>query len=220
MEEWRDIPGYEGAYQISSEGRVRSLDRIVERKDGSRQLRKGRNLSPHKNKDGYMTVKLTRRNTVRVHTLVARAFLPNPEGLTEVNHRDFDRSNNHVENLEWIDHPSNVRYSIEAGRHYCTRDLRGSNNPNYGNTTLKNFYKNNPEAAKRLGRHGEGNGRAVHVRFIDLRDGREMEFGWIRGCVSYLESTGRIPKKKNTPDIIASHIKSGDPYFDLIFSAV
>ena len=76
------------------------------------------------NADGYYMVKLTRDNhptTVRIHRVVAETFILNPNNLPEVNHIDCDRQNNHVDNLEWIDHLNNVRHSSEQG-HYKVHD--------------------------------------------------------------------------------------------------
>lgn len=96
---WKDIIGYEGEYQISNMGRVKSLI-------GRRE----RILKPRKNKRGYLRVSLHQRNDKMIHRLVAIAFLPNPEGLKEVNHKDENPSNNCVDNLEWCTHQYNVLY--------------------------------------------------------------------------------------------------------------
>ena len=105
-EEWRDIPGYEGRYQASSEGRVRGP-----RSPGGRKLRV--------RQDGYVDVSLHRNGQTSyklVHKLVAAVFLPNPAGLPEVNHKDFDRSKNRATNLEWSDRVGNVAHAKAAGR--------------------------------------------------------------------------------------------------------
>ena len=97
--EWRDVKGFEGFYQVSNTGRVRSLDRH----NGVRVF-KGRELSPHKSSEGKPLVSLrglTKRDIV-VHQLVAQTFLPPVEGFRTVRHIDGDGTNNHVNNLEWI----------------------------------------------------------------------------------------------------------------------
>lgn len=103
-EEWKDIPGYEGLYQASNLGRVKSLDRIVVYKDGRMRTYKGRILSPGAVRGGYQAVLLSKNASYEskaVHRLVAEAFIPNPEKLPEINHRDRDVTNNNVTNLEW-----------------------------------------------------------------------------------------------------------------------
>ena len=108
MEIWKDIEGYEGLYQVSNKGRVKSLYK------GSERI-----LKPHDNGRGYLRVHLTKENTsknIRVHRLVALAFIPNPNNLPEINHRDENKKNNCVENLEWCDRGYNVNYGTRNER--------------------------------------------------------------------------------------------------------
>lgn len=99
--------------------------------------------------------------TIRVHRLVAIAFIPNPYNLEEVNHKDFNRANPRWDNLEWMSHNDNVKYSKEAG-HYVGKF--GKDNPNYGNHKLSTIYKNNKELSKeKQSRPGARNGRAKAV---------------------------------------------------------
>ena len=104
---WRDVVGYEGLYQVSNIGRVKSFYSLGERL-----------LTPSSNKSGYMYVVLTKdgvRKSCKVHTLVARAFLPNPENKPVVHHKDSNRSNNRVENLQWVTHQENTAYAVQKG---------------------------------------------------------------------------------------------------------
>lgn len=97
--EWRDVKGFEGFYQVSNTGEVRSLDRH----NGVR-IFKGRQLKPCKNNEGSPIVSLRgvgKRDSV-VHQLVAQTFLPLIDGSTTIRHIDGDRTNNHVKNLEWV----------------------------------------------------------------------------------------------------------------------
>lgn len=113
VENWRDIIDYENLYQGSNFGRVRSVDRWVKSKSGSVRLCKGRILKPSTDKNGYLKVDLWKNNKQKihlVHRLVAEAFLPNPDNLQEVNHKDENKQNNNVENLEWCDRTYNVNY--------------------------------------------------------------------------------------------------------------
>lgn len=110
---WKDIPNYKGIYQISNLGRVKSLKRI------SRQghLLNERILKPGGSKNSYVSVALhckekPRNNySARIHRLVAEAFIPNPEGLTQVNHIDEDKRNNKASNLEWCTPRHNLLHS-------------------------------------------------------------------------------------------------------------
>ena len=113
MEIWKDIKGYEGYYQVSDHGRVRSQDRTVIFSDGHVHYYKTKVLTPCPEKDGYLLVCLRkngRKQTPKVHRLVAQAFIPNPHGLPIINHKDQNRTNNHVSNLEWCTNKYNVTY--------------------------------------------------------------------------------------------------------------
>lgn len=104
-EEWRDIPNYEGLYTVSNMGRVKSLN--YNRTKQEKILKQG------KMKNGYLYVKLCKdkkMKTFLVHRLVANAFIPNPNGYRCVNHKDEDKTNNCVDNLEWCTQKYNVNY--------------------------------------------------------------------------------------------------------------
>lgn len=109
MEIWKDIKGYEGLYQVSSLGRVKSL------KPGNRMQDPNGVIRPQARQHGYLSVMLYRKseNGARsfkqfsVHRLVAEAFVPNPNGYVEVNHIDEDKANNRADNLEWVSHQQN-----------------------------------------------------------------------------------------------------------------
>jgi hypothetical protein len=115
QEVWKDIAGYEGLYQVSNKGRVRSLERYVKRY-GKNFIIKERILSQTDNGHGYMLVclvplngKAHRKNNY-VHRLVAQSFIPNPNSYPEVNHIDEDKQNNNVNNLEWCSRKYNLEY--------------------------------------------------------------------------------------------------------------
>ena len=113
QEIWRDIEGYEGLYQVSNKRRVKSLNYNKSGKEGI--------LKPRKSKDGYLQLQLHKEGECkdyRVHRLVGQTFLENLEGLPEINHKDEDKTNNCVENLEWC--------SSEYNKNYGTRNKRVS----------------------------------------------------------------------------------------------
>ena len=113
---WKDIDGYPG-YQVSNYGRVKSLDRVSFK--GSNM--KGRILNQRTNEKGYLLVRLQNSDTgesdmFRVHRLVALAFIPNPGNLPQVNHKDEDKTNNNIDNLEWCTNWYNNHYGTRYER--------------------------------------------------------------------------------------------------------
>ena len=116
QEIWKDIESYEGLYQISNLGNVKSVERIVKRGTNFKPVRE-RVLSVG-DKDGYKHVILSKNGKPKtgwVHRLVAEAFLSNPDKLPVVNHKDENPSNNCVENLEWCTNYENAHHAIENG---------------------------------------------------------------------------------------------------------
>lgn len=112
---WKDIAGYEGLYQISSFGNVLSLKYC-----GSN---KSHLLAPNPDHKGYLMVYLNKRGkrkTLKIHRLVASAFIPNTNNLPQVNHKDENKQNNCVENLEWCDGMYNVNYGTGIERRVKT----------------------------------------------------------------------------------------------------
>ena len=108
QEVWKAIPGYEGQYEVSDQGNVRNAKLHI--------------LAPNKMTNGYLCVHLYlsgkhTRSPKTIHRLVATVFLPNPENCGQVNHKNFDRCDNRVGNLEWVTSYDNVHYSISAGRY-------------------------------------------------------------------------------------------------------
>lgn len=119
MEEvWRDIQGYEGLYQVSNLGRVRSLDRWVDRTNQPGYFLQGKILKPRTGKNGYKYVVLCSRcehRTFTIHRLVALAFVSNPNGFNVVNHIDGNKTNNAVDNIEWCSYSENTLHAIKEG---------------------------------------------------------------------------------------------------------
>lgn len=113
IEEWLDIPGYEGLYQVSNLGRVKSLERYVKHPQGTKSLKKGKSLKQCVVSGGYLAVDLCKNGIIRmytIHRLVAEAFLPNPDNLPQVNHINECKWDNTVWNLEWCDAKYNINY--------------------------------------------------------------------------------------------------------------
>lgn len=132
---WKDIENYEGLYQISNKGRVKSLSRRVERmrvgKDFSYQSQE-KIRKPLKDGCGYLFVDLQLENRFKnekIHKLVALNFIGIPEGKKEVNHKNGVKRDNRVENLEWVTRSENLSHAIRTGLRLNKFSGLGSKNP-------------------------------------------------------------------------------------------
>ena len=114
MEIWKPT-SFEG-YEVSNFGNVRSVDRVITDKNGVKYRRKGKMLSQNLDHKGYKRVQI-KNKWVPVHRLVAEAFIPNPENKPQVNHKDCNKHNNHVDNLEWVTNAENHKHKMENGMH-------------------------------------------------------------------------------------------------------
>lgn len=212
---WKALSGYEGIYEISNYGKVRSLDRYVMRTDGVRNFKKGKLLTHTLNGDGYPIVHLSKDGKsirICVHILVAREFVANPNNLPEVNHIDFDRKNCRYDNLEWVTHHQNILHTIKAGRHISC-DICGSKNPNYRNDTLKNFYATHPEEKAKLSRPGGQNGRAKPVSLIEPC-GIVTSHKCMLDCADYMIAQGYVTNGSRAfvANKIGEALKKGTTY--------
>lgn len=123
MEIWKPIENYEGLYEVSSYGRVRSVDAPINAglKYNDHRIRKGRVLKQNAKRNGYFTVDLSKDNkvkTISVHRIVATAFLEKTEGANVVNHKNCNKHDNRVENLEWCTAQYNREHAKENGRYH------------------------------------------------------------------------------------------------------
>lgn len=159
---WKDVPQYNEYYQASDMGRIRSKDRIVIRTRNTRQhcyLKRGKVLSPTIEGSNYWQVLITVpgvRRHEKVHRLVAFAFMPNPKNKRCVNHKDGNKGNNCISNLEWVTHGENLIHAHKTG--------------------LKK--------PQQLGKSGFLHHRSKPV--LSIKDTAIMEHGSIRLCAYYI----------------------------------
>lgn len=131
VEIWKPVVGYEGLYECSSMGNVRSLDRYVNSKNGSFALKKGKTLKPYVSKQGYCIVSIVDK-VKKIHRIVAEAFIPNPENKPYIDHINTDKTDNRVENLRWVTPKENSNNPLTIKR--ASEVKIGNKNPAYGKT--------------------------------------------------------------------------------------
>lgn len=171
--------------------------------------------------DGYRQVKLSKNgksNYIAIHRLVAEAFIEKPhvEEKLEVNHKDCNRENNCVTNLEWVTHKENIQHSIKMGNHICC-DIFGEKNPNYRNTALKEKYADGTYDPMSLARKGKQNGRCVKVS-VEIND-KKYDFDYIGECAEYLINNGFTNSNVNAVrSSISKSIKEHRKYLGLKFT--
>ncbi|MCI4247655.1 NUMOD4 motif-containing HNH endonuclease [Bacillus sp. CCB-MMP212] len=115
FELWMPVKGYKGLYEVSDLGRIKRLERYVINEYGNEEILEERILNQYNGE--YKTVSLYRdgkQDWISVHRIVAQAFIDNPHGKPCVNHRDLDKWNNDVRNLEWVTHKENTLHWMQA----------------------------------------------------------------------------------------------------------
>jgi len=162
---WKDVVGFENLYEISNAGILKSKDRYVIHYKGGLSLRKGKEFKLTKDKDGYLKTCLQKegkRFHKRVHILVAEAFIPNPKNKPEVNHKDGDKSNNFLLNLEWTTTSENRQHAFDTGlqkansgeKHYKSKlnkfDVKQIRSSNLKGIELAKKYNVSPQTISRV----------------------------------------------------------------------
>lgn len=132
---WSEVKGYEGLYEISSYGNIRSIDRRFKDSIGRNRLIKSTLLKTRKNKNGYIDIVLLkegRQSSFLIHRLVALNFIINNDNKEQINHKDGNKQNNNICNLEWCTRKENIKHSFD-------NNLQNVNmGENHANTSLKN----------------------------------------------------------------------------------
>lgn len=130
MEIYKDIKNYEGRYMISNYGNVKSLERTCDNKYNKNRIYRECIYKPSICTGGYLYVSLTdlnnKKKRIRVHRLVADAFITNIDSKIDVNHKDGNKKNNHVDNLEWVTRSENLSHAykmkLRSKKHVLTND--------------------------------------------------------------------------------------------------
>jgi hypothetical protein len=143
-EEWKDIPGYEGIYQISNLGVMRSIKRIIRQKTGQIYSIDGCHLKPCADGCGYLFVRLCKNGNhqmIKIHRAVANAFCLNPHQKPQVNHMDGNKKNNNYANLEWVTNDENMQHSWRIGlRTYSGEGAHNNKLSNKDVLTIRSCY--------------------------------------------------------------------------------
>ena len=145
MEEiWKSIKGYEGLYEVSNLGRVRSVDHYVFFSDGRKRFHKGQILKPREVSGGYYDVILYKDGIGshnKIHRLVAENFIENPDCLRDVNHKNENKKDNRIENLEWVTHSDNMLYGTRTNRWRNTMLENGHISDKYLGLSVEEYRK-------------------------------------------------------------------------------
>lgn len=163
---FKDIEGYEGLYQISNLGNVKSLN--------YHRTGKERILKPAKKDNGYLFIGLHKNRNIKyflIHRLVASSFLPNPNKLKEINHINENKIDNRVENLEWINHKDNMKYGNRSVKELETKNKNSSINAEKPIIQLSKYgieigrYKSINEAERQTGINQSSIGRCCKGKY-------------------------------------------------------
>lgn len=156
MENWKDIVGFEGIYQVSDYGRVKSLSRYIERQNDKGYQVNEKILKQSFHTGGYKKVTLSKEGKTYnkfVHRLVGEVFMPNLNDFPQINHKDEDKTNNHISNLEWCDNRYNNIYGTKIERQKKSEYLQRVMNPIQGTNIVTGevVYFDSVNAASKQG---------------------------------------------------------------------
>ena len=180
---WKPVKNYEGLYEVSDLGLVKSLDRVHDL--GNRKcLYRGKLMQARDNGMGYLRIKLSKNNKARrvmLHRVIAEAFIPNPFNYKTVNHKDGNKKNNTISNLEWCTQKQNVKHAIKMGlidieklkrrsskigKKTITK-IAGHNSISVFNTNTKTYYKSITEAASCNGLNRKKLSKMIHGKIVN-----------------------------------------------------
>lgn len=173
MEIWKDIPGFEGIYQASTFGRIKSLPRVVIDKNGVKYSRKGQILKPSKCTGGYLRVDLKHKKSMKVHRIIASTFIPKVKCKNLVNHIDGNKINSRVSNLEWCNASENNKHAFAIGLNKRSKKAGRKNIPVYQmkNGVIINEFSSFSEAGRKTNTPRENIAKTV-------RGERNTANGW------------------------------------------
>lgn len=154
MQKWKSVKGFEDSYEVSNDGFVRSLSRSVKYKHGGKdRVWPGKILNHYLARNGYCDITLKRANKnhhFALHRLVGIAFIPNPLNLPQINHKDNNKQNNHMDNLEWCDQHGNMRHAFD-NNHHSGQGATHYKSRRILNLATKSYYNTLDEAAAAIG---------------------------------------------------------------------
>ena len=171
--EWKPVVNYEGLYEVSSDGKIKSVARIIKDCNGNTRVWHERIMKYAKDKDGYFRVQLSKNGKATsklVHRIVAEAFIENPEKLPLINHKDENKNNNNYKNLEWCDAKYNSNYGNAIEKRVSSRRI-----PILAIKKNKILYFNSiADASRELGLN-----RANVIGCLKNHYGRKTAKGWV-----------------------------------------